>query len=106
MPAGEPLWRDEARRGAHGAAVAAATGLRYANLRYFNVAGCVSPSLADRGRSNLVPMVLEQIERGSPPRIFGDDYPTPDGTCVRDFVHVADIASAHVAVARALAAGR
>jgi UDP-glucose 4-epimerase len=87
-------------------AVAAATGLRYANLRYFNVAGCVRPSLADRGRSNLVPMVLEQIERGQPPKIFGDDYPTPDGTCVRDFVHVADVASAHVAVARALATAR
>ena len=87
-------------------AAAAATGLRYANLRYFNVAGCVRPALADRGRSNLVPMVLERIEHRGPPKIFGADYPTPDGTCVRDFVHVADIASAHVAVARALETGR
>jgi UDP-glucose 4-epimerase len=86
-------------------AVAAATGLRYANLRYFNVAGCAEPALADRGRSNLVPMVFEQLALGRPPRIFGADYPTPDGTCVRDFVHVADIASAHVAAARALADG-
>jgi UDP-glucose 4-epimerase len=86
-------------------AVAAATDLRYANLRYFNVAGSAEPSLADRGRSNLVPMVFEQLSAGRAPRIFGGDYPTPDGTCVRDFVHVADIASAHVAAARALAAG-
>jgi UDP-glucose 4-epimerase len=88
------------------AAVAAATGLRYANLRYFNVAGCARPSLGDRGRTNLVPMVFEELTRGRAPRIFGGDYPTPDGTCVRDFVHVADIASAHVAVAHALADGR
>jgi UDP-glucose 4-epimerase len=87
-------------------AVATATGLRYANLRYFNVAGCARPDLADRGRSNLVPMMFEQLAQGRPPRIFGDDYATPDGTCIRDFVHVADIASAHVAAARALAEGR
>ena len=84
----------------------AANGLRYANLRYFNVAGCSDPSLADRGRANLVPMLFEQLDAGRPPRIFGDDYPTPDGSCIRDFVHVADIASAHVVAARALADGR
>jgi UDP-glucose 4-epimerase len=84
------------------AAVAEATDLRYVNLRYFNVAGCAEPALADRGRSNLVPMVFDELSRGRAPRIFGDDYPTPDGTCVRDFIHVADIASAHVAAAQAL----
>ena len=82
--------------------VAAATGLRYVNLRYFNVAGTAEPALADRGVSNLVPMVFQRLASGLAPRIFGDDYATPDGTCVRDFVHVADIASAHVAAARAL----
>ncbi|RFU21291.1 UDP-glucose 4-epimerase GalE [Geodermatophilus marinus] len=87
-------------------ALARATGLRYAHLRYFNVAGCARPELADRGRSNLVPMVFEQLVAGRPPRVFGDDHPTPDGTCVRDFVHVADVASAHVAVAQALRDGR
>jgi UDP-glucose 4-epimerase len=51
-------------------------------------------------------MVFEQLAAGRAPRIFGDDYPTPDGTCIRDFIHVADIASAHVAAARALAEGR
>jgi UDP-glucose 4-epimerase len=87
------------------AEVARATGLRYANLRYFNVAGAARPALADHGASNLVPLVFQQLSAGRPPRMFGDDYDTPDGTCVRDFVHVADIASAHVAAARALAGG-
>jgi UDP-glucose 4-epimerase len=82
--------------------VAAATGLRYANLRYFNVAGAAAPELADRGVSNLVPMVFRELAAGRSPRIFGDDYATSDGTCVRDFIHVADIASAHVAAATAL----
>ena len=86
--------------------VAAATGLRYANLRYFNVAGAAAPELADRGVSNLVPMVFERLARREPPHIFGDDYDTPDGTCIRDFVHVADIASAHVAAAQSLADGK
>jgi UDP-glucose 4-epimerase len=86
--------------------VARATGLRYTNLRYFNVAGTAAPELTDRGVSNLVPMVFQQLSRRQPPRIFGDDYDTPDGTCIRDFIHVADIASAHVAAARALADGR
>ena len=83
--------------------VAAVTGLRYANLRYFNVAGAATPELTDRGVSNLVPMVFERLERRQPPSIFGNDYDTPDGTCIRDFIHVADIASAHVAAAQALA---
>jgi UDP-glucose 4-epimerase len=86
--------------------VAVATGLRYANLRYFNVAGTAAPELTDRGVSNLVPMVFQQLDRHLAPNIFGDDYATPDGTCVRDFVHVSDIASAHVAAARGLTDGR
>ncbi|MGY1608874.1 MULTISPECIES: UDP-glucose 4-epimerase GalE [unclassified Geodermatophilus] len=86
--------------------VAAASGLRFANLRYFNVAGTADRALTDRGVSNLVPMVFERLTQRVPPRIFGDDYETPDGTCIRDFVHVADIASAHVAAARGLEEGR
>ena len=86
--------------------VAAATGLRWASLRYFNVAGTAAPQLTDRGVSNLVPMVFQRLTAREAPQIFGDDHPTPDGTCIRDFVHVADIASAHVAAARALSAGR
>jgi len=86
--------------------VARATGLRYANLRYFNVAGAVRPELADRGEANLVPMVFRRIAERRAPLIFGDDFATPDGTCIRDFVHVGDIASAHTAAARALGEGR
>ncbi len=86
--------------------VAPATGLRYAALRYFNVAGAAAPSLADRGAANLVPLVFRHLSARRPPQVFGDDYDTPDGTCIRDFVHVADVASAHVAAAAALAEGR
>ncbi|MGY1779800.1 UDP-glucose 4-epimerase GalE [Geodermatophilus sp. SYSU D01036] len=86
--------------------VAAATGLRYVNLRYFNVAGTGAPALTDRGVSNLVPMVFQRLQDGQPPLVFGDTYDTPDGTCIRDFVHVSDIATAHVAAARGLADGR
>jgi UDP-glucose 4-epimerase len=72
-------------------------------LRYFNVAGAADELRADTGASNLVPMVFEQLTRGATPVIFGDDYDAEDGTCVRDFIHVEDIASAHLAAARALA---
>ncbi len=92
---GEWLVRDAAR----------STGLRYALLRYFNVAGAAAPALADVAVTNLVPMVFERIARGRSPLVFGDDYPTPDGTCVRDFIHVADLADAHVAALRHLADG-
>ncbi|MDQ1070138.1 UDP-glucose 4-epimerase GalE [Streptomyces canus] len=79
-----------------------ATGLSTACLRYFNVAGAASPELADTGVFNIVPMVFEKLTANAAPRIFGDDYDTPDGTCVRDYIHVADLAEAHVAAARAL----
>lgn len=83
---GEWLVRDQAR----------ATGLRYAVLRYFNVAGTSAPELADTTAANLIPVTLGSIAAGIAPRVFGEDYPTPDGTCVRDYVHVADVAQAHV----------
>ncbi|WP_329454621.1 UDP-glucose 4-epimerase GalE [Streptomyces sp. NBC_01497] len=80
-----------------------AHGLATACLRYFNVAGAASPELCDTGVFNIVPMFFDRISRGEAPRIFGTDYPTPDGTCVRDYIHVADLADAHLAVARSLA---
>jgi len=86
--------------------IAAATGLRVVSLRYFNVAGAARPALGDPGVFNLIPMAFERIESGEPPRIFGADYPTPDGTCVRDYIHVADIADAHVAALQDLADGQ
>ncbi|MEU0132841.1 UDP-glucose 4-epimerase GalE [Streptomyces sp. NPDC006296] len=76
-----------------------AHGISTACLRYFNVAGAAGPELADTGVSNVVPMFFERLTRGEAPRIFGDGYPTPDGTCVRDYIHVADLAEAHLAVA-------
>jgi UDP-glucose 4-epimerase len=82
-----------------------AFGLRTMTMRYFNVAGAAAPELGDVGVFNLVPMVFERLEAGERPRVFGADYPTPDGTCVRDYVHVADIADAHLAAARALDGG-
>ena len=80
--------------------VARQTGLRTTALRYFNVAGCTEPVLGDRAVLNLIPMVFERLDAGSAPLIFGDDYPTRDGTCVRDFIHVEDLARAHIDVAR------
>ncbi|MFJ8851508.1 UDP-glucose 4-epimerase GalE [Streptomyces sp. NPDC102437] len=79
-----------------------AHGIATASMRYFNVAGAATPSLADTGVHNLVPMVFEKLTRGEAPVVFGDDYDTADGSCVRDFIHVDDIASAHLAAARAL----
>ncbi|AGS72962.1 UDP-glucose 4-epimerase GalE [Streptomyces collinus] len=86
-------------------AAGAAHGISTVCLRYFNVAGAAAPELADTGVFNIVPMVFDRLTRGEAPRIFGDDYPTPDGTCVRDYIHVADLAEAHLAAARRLDAG-
>lgn len=79
-----------------------AHGISTACLRYFNVAGAATPQLADTGVFNLVPMIFERFDKGEGARIFGDDYPTPDGTCIRDYIHVADLAEAHVVAARKL----
>ncbi len=78
-------------------------GLRYASLRYFNVAGAhEGPAGITRGEahepeSHLIPLVLDvALGRRSSIRIFGDDYPTSDGTCIRDYIHVSDLAEAHL----------
>jgi UDP-glucose 4-epimerase len=84
---------------------AAASDLRHVSLRYFNVAGAATPELADRGVHNLIPLVLSALREGRRPTMFGDDYPTPDGSCVRDYVHVQDLASAHVIAAERLDRG-
>jgi len=82
-----------------------AAGLRHTSLRYFNVVGSGDPAIRDTSPHNLFPLVFEALVEGRRPRINGTDYPTPDGTCVRDYVHVTDIARAHVAAARRLDAG-
>jgi UDP-glucose 4-epimerase len=73
-----------------------AWGLRVANLRYFNVAGAGWPELADTAVMNLVPIVFAALKAGKSPVVFGDDYPTQDGSCIRDYVHVHDLADAHL----------
>ena len=84
-------------------------GLRYASLRYFNVAGAPEgPNGITRGEAHepethLIPQVLD-VALGRKPsiRIYGDDYPTPDGTCIRDYIHVSDLADAHLLALKAL----
>ena len=80
--------------------------LKWIGLRYFNVAGAGWPDLADDAVMNLIPMVLDRVERGESAKIFGTDYDTPDGTCIRDYIHVLDLAEAHIAALDVLAEGR
>lgn len=84
---------------------AVATGLSHTSLRYFNVVGSGTDEVFDTSPHNLFPMVFRALAEGRTPAIFGNDYPTADGTCVRDYVHVADVAAAHVAAAQALMRG-
>jgi UDP-glucose 4-epimerase len=79
-------------------------GLRYASLRYFNAAGATPDQGEDHHpESHLIPLILQvALGKRESVSIFGTDYPTPDGTCVRDYVHVSDLASAHVLALDAL----
>ncbi len=87
-------------------------GFRYASLRYFNVAGAPEgPDGITRGEAHdpethLIPLILD-VALGRRPsiRIYGEDYPTPDGTCVRDYIHVSDLAEAHILALKALESG-
>jgi UDP-glucose 4-epimerase len=72
------------------------------SLRYFNVAGQENKVLGDRELTNLIPIALNSIRKGIPPTIYGNDYETPDGTCIRDYVHVLDVAQAHLAAANSV----
>ena len=92
---GEWLLRDQA----------AATELHQTSLRYFNVVGSGDKEVYDASPYNLFPIVCGLLAQGKVPQIYGNDHPTPDGTSVKDYVHVADLARAHVAAARALDAG-
>jgi UDP-glucose 4-epimerase len=83
-------------------------GLHYAALRYFNACGAASPDLGEDHdpETHLIPLVL-QVALGQREKIviFGDDYSTPDGTCIRDYIHVLDLAQAHILASRALPQG-
>jgi UDP-glucose 4-epimerase len=77
--------------------------LAFTALRYFNACGADGPRGEDHTpESHLVPLALRAARDGAPVHVFGADYPTADGTCVRDYVHVADLADAHVAALEAL----
>jgi UDP-glucose 4-epimerase len=85
-------------------------GLRYASLRYFNVAGAagdtdegITRGEAHEPETHLIPLVLDvALGRRKSIRIYGEDYPTPDGTCIRDYIHVSDLADAHLLALNAL----
>jgi len=80
-------------------------GLRYASLRYFNAAGASRPDQgeAHQPESHLIPRILDvALGRAKHVNIFGTDYPTADGTCVRDYIHVSDLARAHLLALQAL----
>jgi UDP-glucose 4-epimerase len=83
-----------------GANSESAWGLKHVNLRYFNVAGAGWEDLADTQILNLIPIVFAAMKSGTKPKVYGNDYSTEDGSCVRDYVHVSDLALAHI---RALA---
>jgi UDP-glucose 4-epimerase len=66
------------------------------SLRFFNVVGAAAPELIDNSVENLVPIVIKKLKAGEAPVIYGTDYSTPDGTCIRDYVDVRDVAKAHL----------
>lgn len=83
--------------------VAQAEGISAISLRYFNVVGASRNEFGDNSKDNLVPKVFAAHKRGERPEIYGDDYPTKDGTCIRDYIHVGDLADAHLAALQRVA---
>ncbi len=85
-----------------------ACGLRWIALRYFNAAGAHPDGTIGEDHSpeiHVIPRAIDAATGGEPLQVFGQDYPTPDGTCLRDYIHVCDLADAHVCALRALGAG-
>ncbi len=83
-------------------------GMKSVCLRYFNAAGADPQGRAGEDHdpeTHLIPLMLRAIQTGTPMTLFGDDYPTPDGTCIRDYIHVTDLARAHIAAVKHLSAG-
>ncbi len=79
--------------------------ISHISLRYFNVVGAAIPAFGDNSKDNLVPKVFLALKNGKRPQIYGTDYPTPDGTCIRDYIHVQDLALAHVAALKKTESG-
>ena len=83
-------------------------GLRSIRLRYFNACGAEPESgLGERHdpETHLIPLILRAVQTGKPVTLFGEDYPTPDGTCIRDYIHVSDLAEAHIVAVQHLLNG-
>jgi UDP-glucose-4-epimerase GalE len=83
-------------------------GMRSICLRYFNASGAdpkVRAGEDHEPETHLIPLLFRAVQTGEPVTLFGDDYPTPDGTCIRDYIHVTDLAQAHIAAVEALTAG-
>jgi len=76
--------------------------IKWIALRYFNVVGAANSELGDTGVNNLVPMVFRALSNKQRPQVFGGDYPTPDGSCIRDYIHVSDLAESHLFAAQKL----
>jgi UDP-glucose 4-epimerase len=75
------------------------------SLRYFNVVGSNIAEFGDNSKDNLVPKVFLALKNSKRPQIYGTDYPTPDGTCIRDYIHVQDLALAHLAALKKVESG-
>ena len=83
-------------------------GIRSICLRYFNAAGADPAGRTGEGHdpeTHLIPLLFRAVRTGIPVTLFGDDYATPDGTCIRDYIHVTDLAGAHILAVEALSAG-
>jgi UDP-glucose 4-epimerase len=82
--------------------VGQAEGFSTISLRYFNVVGSKKVEFGDNSRDNLVPKVFAAFKEGKSPEIYGADYPTKDGTCIRDYIHVQDLAEVHLVALKQL----
>jgi UDP-glucose 4-epimerase len=83
-------------------------GMRSVCLRYFNASGADPKGRAGEDHepeTHLIPLLFRAVQTGEPVTLFGDDYPTPDGTCIRDYIHVTDLAQAHIEAVETLAVG-
>ncbi len=85
--------------------VGEAEKISHISLRYFNVVGSAIPEFGDNSKDNLVPKVFSALKSGNRPEIYGSSYPTPDGTCIRDYIHVQDLAKAHIAALKRCESG-
>jgi UDP-glucose 4-epimerase len=85
--------------------VGSAEQISHISLRYFNVVGSALAEFGDNSKDNLVPKVFQALKSGKRPEIYGTSYPTPDGSCIRDYIHVQDIAKAHIAALKKCESG-